>query len=186
MDRWRQCSLVSFICLVLVGFHQQEQLLIAFQSSSHLKNNHDGNLTWKEMLPLFSRRNSSACRTYYEFGGVINRLSSLTFLDGQKSVCLDPGVAPTPDKCVVYSFGNNGEWSFDEQIELYGCDVYVFDPSVWYNILNSNFLYILIIIKFDIFKMQGTGSAVIRKRFYFTVWVSEKRTTKGTKEVGGS
>jgi hypothetical protein len=134
---------VSFICLVLVGFHQQEQLLIAFQSSSHLKSNH-GNLTWKEILPLFSRRDSSACRTYYEFGGVINRLSSLTFLDGQKSVCLDPGVAPTPDKCVVYSFGNNGEWSFDEQIELYGCDVYVFDPSVWYNILNSNFLILFL------------------------------------------
>lgn len=84
------------------------------------------------MLPFFSRRDILACKTYYEFGGVINRLPSLTFLDGQKSVCLDQGVAPVPDQCVVYSFGNNGEWSFDEQIESYGCYVYVFDPSVWY------------------------------------------------------
>ena len=101
MDRWWQCSLVFLICFVLIGFYQQEQLILAFKSSSSNLKRNNGNLTWKEMLPLFSRRDSSACKTFYEFGGVINRLSSFVFLDGQKSVCLDPGLAPTPDKCVV-------------------------------------------------------------------------------------
>lgn len=74
----------------------------------------------------------SACRVYYEFGGVLNRKPSMIFLDGQKSVCVDEGVRPDPDDCLVYSFGNNGEWSFDDQMEVYGCQVHTFDPSVWY------------------------------------------------------
>lgn len=51
-------------------------------------------------------------------------------LDGQKAVCVDPKVAPLPDKCLVYSFGIDDEWSFDEQIGLYGCQVFAFDPSM--------------------------------------------------------
>ena len=128
MDRWRQCALVFFVCLVLVGFHQQQKLISGFLSPNVDHNKH---FTWREMLSLFSWKNTSACKTYYEFGGVMNHMLALNFLDGQKSVCLDPGVAPVPEQCVVYSFGNNGEWSFDEQIESYGCDVFVFDPSVW-------------------------------------------------------
>lgn len=130
MDRkqQQQCALVFFIFLVFAGFYHQHQLLSVFTSASNKKNE---TLTWKDMLPWFARMDASVCKTYYEFGGVLNRLPSLSFLDGQKSVCLDPGVAPVPDQCIVYSFGNNGEWSFDEQIETYGCDVYVFDPSVW-------------------------------------------------------
>ena len=88
-------------------------------------------ITWQEMFPYFtSVADPTACQIYHEFGGVLNRQPSIVFLDGQKAVCLDPVVVPEPDNCLVYSFGNNAEWSFDEQIESYGCEVYAFDPSV--------------------------------------------------------
>ena len=51
-------------------------------------------------------------------------------LDGQKAICLDSFVAPPEKDCLVYSFGINNEWSFDEAMESYGCQVYAFDPSM--------------------------------------------------------
>lgn len=55
---------------------------------------------------------------------------TLAGIDGQKSVCLDPGLAPPPGICVVYSFGLSDDWSFESAMALYGCDVYAFDPSL--------------------------------------------------------
>lgn len=43
-----------------------------------------------------------------------------TGIDGQKAVCLDPGVAPEPGACLVYSFGISDDWSFDQVMESYG------------------------------------------------------------------
>jgi len=54
-----------------------------------------------------------------------------SMIDGQKAVCLDPAVRPPVDgRCLVYSFGINNEWSFDEMMEMYGCKVHAFDPSM--------------------------------------------------------
>jgi uncharacterized protein YfbU (UPF0304 family) len=50
--------------------------------------------------------------------------------DGQKAVCIDPQVAPQPGECLVYSFGIADDWSFDEEMEEYGCEVFAFDPSM--------------------------------------------------------
>ena len=44
-------------------------------------------------------------------------------------VCMDKGLAPAPP-CVVYSFGINNEWSFDDHFDQYGCQVFAFDPSM--------------------------------------------------------
>ena len=92
---------------------------------------HQGAGSWKDMLTYFDGHDASACRIYFELGGVLSRQPGLTFLDGQKAVCFDGALAPRSDgRCIVYSFGSNGEWSFDEQMERYGCKVYCFDPSV--------------------------------------------------------
>ena len=83
------------------------------------------------MLELFEYliwSNRSSCQLVANFGGRMKRNSS--GLDGQKAVCLDPAVAPRPGNCLVYSFGINNEWSFEDAMAKYGCQVYSFDPSM--------------------------------------------------------
>ncbi|KAK0048816.1 methyltransferase-like protein 24 [Biomphalaria pfeifferi] len=50
--------------------------------------------------------------------------------DGGWEVCDDPDVRPS-DPCIVYSFGINYDFSFDDDAaKLYGCHVFSFDPSM--------------------------------------------------------
>ena len=51
-------------------------------------------------------------------------------LDGKNAVRLDPlELAPPVRCCVVYSFGINDEWSFEETMANYGCYVFAFVPN---------------------------------------------------------
>jgi hypothetical protein len=96
---------------------------------------------WKntkmEMLSVFeifdylSWTNQSSCQVTQYFGGfMVSSSFGIVSMDGQKAICLDLPVVPTPDRCLVYSFGINHDWSFDEAMELYGCKVNSFDPSM--------------------------------------------------------
>lgn len=85
-------------------------------------------LTGTELLSYAMWTNRSSCKLAHDFGGVLLRNPS--GIDGQKTVCIDPQVAPDPSGCLVYSFGINNEWSFDEQMQNYGCEVFSFDPSM--------------------------------------------------------
>ncbi|KAK3086827.1 hypothetical protein FSP39_024138 [Pinctada imbricata] len=50
--------------------------------------------------------------------------------DGGWDICNDIKYRPK-SPCLVYSFGINNDFSFDEAMEkVYGCDVYSFDPSM--------------------------------------------------------
>ncbi|KAK4018581.1 hypothetical protein OUZ56_000627 [Daphnia magna] len=83
----------------------------------------------EDMMSYFLWPNRTSCRLAHDFGGHMKRKPS--GLDGQKAVCLNPvQVAPPPGECLVYSFGINNEWSFDDNMERYGCKVYAFDPSM--------------------------------------------------------
>ncbi|KAK8732640.1 hypothetical protein OTU49_006861 [Cherax quadricarinatus] len=66
------------------------------------------------------------CKNLTKFGGAIFP----KFVDGDKWACLDSPVAPPPSNCLVYSFGINFEWSFDDAMASYGCEVYSFDPTM--------------------------------------------------------
>ena len=85
-----------------------------------------------------------ACHLYFEFGGRVYRNvngpdnTTVAGIDGQKAVCLDPGLAPPPGMCVVYSFGLSDDWSFDSAMASYGCDVYSFDPSIQHLTMYNN------------------------------------------------
>lgn len=85
-------------------------------------------LSAREILDYFLWTNHTSCRLSHDFGGLM--MKNPPGLDGQKSVCLDPTVAPRTPGCIVYSFGINNEWSFDEAMEKYGCQVFAFDPSM--------------------------------------------------------
>ena len=50
--------------------------------------------------------------------------------DGGWEICEDVDVRPR-QPCVIYSFGINNEFSFDDySAKTYGCHVYSFDPSM--------------------------------------------------------
>lgn len=85
-------------------------------------------LTGTQIMEYFKWSNGSSCPLVHDFGGKF--LKNPSGKDGQKSVCIDPKVAPQPRKCLVYSFGISNEWSFDEEMEEYGCEVFAFDPSM--------------------------------------------------------
>jgi hypothetical protein len=52
-------------------------------------------------------------------------------LDGHKYVCLDDFYMDVIDqKCLIYSFGINNEWSFEENMIDIGCTVRTFDPTI--------------------------------------------------------
>jgi hypothetical protein len=87
-------------------------------------------LTGYQILQYVMWTNRSSCQLIHDFGGVIHQDVHPAGLDGQKAVCIDPEVAPDRKNCLVYSFGINNEWSFDEQMEKYGCQVFAFDPSM--------------------------------------------------------
>ena len=54
-------------------------------------------------------------------------------MDGHKFVCMDPEFGlRSSNVCLVYSFGIATDWSFDLDMEQFGCDVNAFDPFVNY------------------------------------------------------
>ncbi|XP_047486798.1 probable methyltransferase-like protein 24 [Penaeus chinensis] len=72
------------------------------------------------------------CENKENVGGAeLTRLFGLIkFRDGDKWVCTDEGVGPTSRDCLVYSFGINYEWSFDDAMAERGCKVFAFDPTM--------------------------------------------------------
>jgi len=82
-------------------------------------------MSGNQIIEYFKWTNSWSCRMPQYFGGKYQWLFNK---DGEKVVCLDSQVKPVSESCIVYSFGINDEWSFDEAMEKYGCNVFAFDP----------------------------------------------------------
>ena len=53
-------------------------------------------------------------------------------MDGHKYICMDREQLELPltERCLVYSIGINDDWSFDDAMEDFGCQVFAFDPSM--------------------------------------------------------
>ncbi|XP_069986661.1 probable methyltransferase-like protein 24 [Penaeus vannamei] len=70
------------------------------------------------------------CPEMRYFGGEGPRENGPNIADGDKAVCLSPRYDVTPGRCLVYSFGIADDWSFDDAMAEYGCEVYSFDPTI--------------------------------------------------------
>lgn len=57
------------------------------------------------------------------------RVGNSYFGDGPKFMC-DVEAIPIRNKCLVYSIGSNGDFSFERGIKnLFGCEIHTFDPT---------------------------------------------------------
>lgn len=83
-----------------------------------------------EIFQYLHWTNSTSCKFAVDVGFAIYNGSGLAAPDGHKAVCFDSSVAPVYGRCLVYSFGINNQWSFDEGMEKFGCEIYAFDPSM--------------------------------------------------------
>ena len=96
-------------------------------------------MTPEQIIDYFKWSNRAACEVTHYFGGLVQswprkqsdgKYIMYTGVDGQYPVCLDKAVKPVTQQCIVYSFGIHGDWSFDEALEKYGCEIFSFDPSI--------------------------------------------------------
>lgn len=74
-------------------------------------------------MEYFKWFNQKACKHVAYYGGPLNKSNKYAFRDGQKAICLDKGLEPQENSCLAYSIGINNEWTFDEAMESYGCQV---------------------------------------------------------------
>ncbi|GFT80976.1 uncharacterized protein NPIL_306441 [Nephila pilipes] len=79
-----------------------------------------------ERLLYYVQHPKTLCYTALSLGGSKDTNNRT---DGDKIICQDQA-APLRPPCLVYSFGGNDEWSFEEEIVNFGCEVYTFDPSL--------------------------------------------------------
>jgi Methyltransferase domain len=91
----------------------------------------------REMIHYIYRSNSSSCKIIHDFGGgmsnffnALGEVVDYQMIDGQKSVCMQPDVGPRLNDCVVYSIGISNDWTFDDALAKFGCQIYAFDPSL--------------------------------------------------------
>ena len=69
------------------------------------------------------------CKDKKRIGGIYR--SDCHIFDGQKYVCMDDITTDiSSNKCIVYSFGIGGDWSFEDTMGRIGCHVYAFDPTI--------------------------------------------------------
>ena len=133
--------LITFVNLVVVFFILPQLLSCNGMSDWKMirKMEHDywkairvETMTTEQIIDYFKWSNWTACEYRHYLGGEIQHWSP-TGMDGQYPICLDKPVRPISLKkkrCVVYSFGISNDFSFDEALEKYGCDVFAFDPSM--------------------------------------------------------
>ncbi|XP_047479158.1 probable methyltransferase-like protein 24 [Penaeus chinensis] len=53
--------------------------------------------------------------------------------DAQKSICVDERFKISPNNCIVFSFGINNDFSFEDDMADFGCKVYAYDPTMKVN-----------------------------------------------------
>ncbi|XP_070552272.1 probable methyltransferase-like protein 24 [Ptychodera flava] len=74
-------------------------------------------------LLKYLHSNQMICKQSQQMGNDVDS-------DGGWDICFEPKIGLNSTDCLVYSVGIGYEWSFDEAMAAYGCDVIAFDPSM--------------------------------------------------------
>ncbi|XP_068227477.1 uncharacterized protein [Palaemon carinicauda] len=61
--------------------------------------------------------------------------------DGDKKVCMDEGIGPKRDSCIVYSIGIGHDFSYDFFMTKYGCNVFSMDHDYLHSFYDTNRMY---------------------------------------------
>ncbi|GIX93156.1 methyltransf_21 domain-containing protein [Caerostris darwini] len=122
--KWLPLS-VCFTCLVF-GLRRILTSSAIYEEEMKIKElNHDLEMDFERLL-YYVQHPKTLCYTALSLGG---NKDAKNRTDGDKIICQDQA-APLRPPCLVYSFGGNDEWSFEEEIVNFGCEVYTFDPSL--------------------------------------------------------
>lgn len=83
---------------------------------------------------LWATTLTTECRRLATFGGQLYSSSDIEtkIIEGDRPVCFDKGfsISDASQRCIVYSFGIKNDWSFDDSMARFGCEVHAFDPSI--------------------------------------------------------
>jgi len=72
---------------------------------------------------------SSFCKEMKKFGGHYS--TKCKYTDGAKFVCMDDLLVDIQNnECLIYSFGIDKDWTFEDAMSFFGCKVYAHDPTV--------------------------------------------------------
>jgi hypothetical protein len=118
----------------MIHFHQRRQLC----STNYVTNTTI--VTWnykavesmsaKDVFRYLHWTNGTSCLFAVDFGFYVWNGEGVAAPDGHKAICLDQPISPVYGNCLVYSFGIGNQWSFDDSMAHFGCNVYSFDPSM--------------------------------------------------------
>ena len=120
----RTQTLILLFCTVssLVVFILRDQITTENQAEPILPFSFDH----KDHPSSNPSEKSVTCENKFYLGGPLFEQPSrkLTQMDRQKAICFDEKVVPQINNCIVYSFGVNFDWYFEESVEEnLGCQV---------------------------------------------------------------
>lgn len=118
--------LIAISLLTMDPKFNQFQTLVDFTETQKAA----ANMSAEEIFRYLHWTNGTSCLFAVDFGHWVWNGGGIAAPDGHKAVCLDQFVAPVFNNCLVYSFGINNQWTFDEAMAQFGCQVHSFDPSM--------------------------------------------------------
>jgi len=104
-------------------------------SESNTSVMHTSTMEFSNIIKYVYLGRGVSCHIIHSFGGAMvpspSMIEEAYWIDGGYNLCMDRGMMPDWRRgCLVYSFGINDDWTFDETMERYGCQVFAFDPSM--------------------------------------------------------
>lgn len=85
-------------------------------------------LNKEQIKVLLEKKMLSSCKEIKPFGGAF--VPYCREIDGHKSMCVEKLLEDIEkNRCLIYSFGVGGDWSFESTLSDLGCEIHAYDPT---------------------------------------------------------